>query len=65
MKLDQVGIVPPWLGDDIPHIMEDAYLPVLPVPPAPPGWDLMHYDHGDPGTEPGDCVIEDHLARGA
>jgi hypothetical protein len=44
MTIDQVGIVPPWLGDDVPHIMKDDgnYLPVLPIPPSPPGWDARY-----------------------
>lgn len=36
-NIGQVGIVPPWLGDDVPHVMNE--LPVLPLPPAPPDWD--------------------------
>ena len=52
VAIQQVGIVPPWLGGgDIPRIMDDATLPVLPLPPLPPDWDAMdHYDYGDPGT---------------
>ena len=36
VAIQQVGIVPPWLGGgDIPRIMDDATLPVLPLPPLP------------------------------
>ena len=35
------GIVPPWLLPD------DVRLPVLPLPPCPPDWDVMYHDHGD------------------
>lgn len=48
-------VVPPWLSPcDPPHILDDGvYLPVLPVPPSPPDWDVVvkHYDAGDPGTD--------------
>lgn len=50
-KIEQVGIVPPWLGDDIPHIMVEggAHLPALPTPPAPPDLDIER--ERDLGTE--------------
>ena len=36
-----IGIVPPWLGGDVPRAWDEAWLPVLPSPPCPPDWDVV------------------------
>lgn len=48
--IDRVGIVPPWLGGTPPLDNDDVYLPVLPVVPQLPGWDIelpVGVDEGD------------------
>ena len=45
LKVDAIGIVPPWLGGDLPRVMDDGnYLPVLPIIPGPPDWDVVKKD---------------------
>lgn len=38
--VDNNGVVPPWLDPDGWHIWDDATLPVMPLPPLPPDWDV-------------------------